>query len=155
MTFQIHPLDPAPFADLFDLSDEELASRDAVRMISDKPVGFPCRVSLEDAAPGEELILCNYAHQEEATPYAASHAIFVKRGAEPATPAPGETPEVLRRRVLSVRAFDADHMMIAGDVAAGDDLGDRLDAAFADAAVEYVHIHFAGRGCFAAKATRA
>lgn len=45
--------------------------------------------------------------------------------------------------------------MIDGDVASGDLLANRLNAMFADEAVTYVHIPFAGRGCFAAKATRA
>lgn len=155
MTFQIHPLDPAPFASMFALSDEELASRGARRVVADAPYRFPCRVSLEDAAPGEELILCNHAHQAETTPFAASHAIFVKKDAEKRTPAPGAAPEVLTRRVLSIRAFDAEHMMVAGEVAEGAALEDRLTALFDDEAVDYVHIHFAGRGCFGALATRA
>ena len=155
MSFQIQPLDPAPFFALFDLSDEELARRGAKRVTADAPNRYPCRVELADAAPGEELILCNYAHQAEETPYAASHAIFVKQGAAAFTPEIDEVPEVLERRTLSLRGFDRDHMMATGEVVEGPDLSERLAALFEDEAIDYAHIHFAGRGCFAARVSRA
>src|SRR5437868_2471411 len=106
MTFQITALPAEPFAALFDLSDEALAERLAVRVIADAKPGYPCRVSLADAEPGEELILVNHQHQPSATPYQAAHAVFVRKGARQAQPEAGEVPEQLSSRMLSLRAFD-------------------------------------------------
>lgn len=155
MTFRITALDYAPFAPLFTLSDAELASRGARRVVADTSTGFPCRVSLEDAAVGETLILANHRHLDGDTPYAASHAVFVRAGARPATPVPGEIPAVLRRRLLSVRAYDADRMMIDADVVPGESVAPALAALFARPETAFVHIHNARPGCFAAAAVRA
>src|SRR3546814_6946529 len=57
MTYAITGLSPEPFAPLFEMSDAELAARGARRVTADADRGFPCRISLEDARAGEELIL--------------------------------------------------------------------------------------------------
>ena len=155
MTFQITALDPTPFAPLFPLSDAELAARGARRVVADSHPGFPCRVSLEDAAIGETLILANHAHLVGNTPYAATHTIYVREHAVRATPAPGEVPEVLRRRLLSVRAYDAAAMMVDAEVLEGEGLAPHLEALFACPDVAFVHLHNARPGCFAAAVTRA
>ncbi len=154
MTFRIHALPAEDFADLHRLSDAELASRNARRITADASPGYPCRVSLADAEPGETLILLNHVSMPAETPFRASHAIFVRENAETATPEPGTVPEVLARRLLSIRAFGADHMMKNADVVDGADLGPALDAIFADPKIAEVHIHNAKLGCFAARATR-
>jgi len=155
MTFQIHALPPDDFAVLFALSDTQLADIGALRVVADAPGAFPCRVSLADADVGDELVLTNFSHLDERSPYRASHAIYVRKGVAQATPIPGEVPAVLAARLLSVRAFGRDHMMTTADVVDGCDLADSLRGVFADPAVDYVHIHNAKQGCFAAKATRA
>ncbi len=155
MTFQIAGLDPAPFAPLFALSDAELAERGAVRRVADRKPGFPCRVSLADAEPGETLILLNHEHLPVDSPYRATHAIYVREGVEVAHPAPGEVPEVLRLRLLSVRAFDTAGMMVDADVADGHVIEPVIDRMFADPAVAYIHLHNAKPGCFAAQVNRA
>ncbi len=155
MTFQIHALDYAPFARYFALDDAELASLGARRMTATESPGFPCRVSLADADRGDTLMLLNYAHLPETSPYRASHAIFVRENATPARPAPGEVPDALARRLLSVRGYGADHFMREADVVEGAALGEALERLFADAETVYVHIHNVRQGCFAAKATRA
>lgn len=155
MTFRITALDAADFAPLFELSDTELAARGGRRVIADTSPGFPCRVSLEDAEPGETLILVNHESLAANSPYRARHAVFVRARARQATPAPGEVPLVLRRRLLSVRGFDADAMMIDADVIDGETLGDHLAALFARPEIAFVHIHNAKPGCFAAAAVRA
>lgn len=154
MSFRIHALPAEPFAPLFALSDAELTARGIRRVTATSEPGFPCRVSLEDARIGEELLLLNHAHLEGDTPYAARHAIFVRRGVARARPAMGEVPPVLRHRLLSVRAYDGARMMVEADVVDGVELAERLDAMLAGAAVEMVHIHNAKQGCFAAMATR-
>ncbi|MEM7711850.1 MAG: DUF1203 domain-containing protein [Pseudomonadota bacterium] len=154
MTFQIHPLSADPFTPLFDLTDDDLAARGARRMVADSHPGFPCRVTLADAPVGEEVILANHVHQPANSPYRASHAVYVRRSARPSRPAPGAVPEVLSRRTLAVRGFDAAAMMRRAEIVEGADLSAALDAMLADEEIADVHIHFAARGCFAARATR-
>jgi hypothetical protein len=150
MNFQIQALPAARFQPLFGQPDTFLAAQGVVRVTATKSPGFPCRVSLMDATEGETLLLLNYEHQSAPTPYRASHAIFVREGAIEATPAPGDIPEVLRRRFLSVRAFDASHMMLDADVTEGTTLEPLIARMFADRAVAYLHLHNAKPGCYAA-----
>ena len=110
MSFRIRGLSAEPFADLFALSDEELKTRGAVRQIADS--NYPCRVSLTDAQPGDELLLVNYEHHPVGSPYRMRFAIFVRHGEEQYD-AVDQMPEQLRGRMLAVRAFDADGMMVA------------------------------------------
>lgn len=154
MSFVIQGLDPAPFRHLYGLSDAELAREGVIRMRADAKPGFPCRVTLEDAEPGEDLLLLNYEHLPVATPYRSRHAIFVRDGAAEAARYEDEVPEQLSRRLLSVRAFDADGMMTDADVFEGADLAGRIGTFFADPAVAYLHVHNAKRGCFAARVDR-
>ena len=155
MTFQIHALPKTPFEALFELTDAELQERGMLRVIAMSDPGYPCRVSLQDAKVGEELILLNYRHLDGNTPYSASHAIYVRKDAQQARPLPGQIPEVLSRRLLSVRGFDRQKMMVEADAVDGKDLGAALDALFANIDVDLVHVHNAKQGCFAAMVTRA
>lgn len=113
MDFRIQGLSPEPFLSLYGLSDEELASRSAKRYIANAKSGFPDRIEMRDAEPGERLILVNYVHQPAATPYRASHAVFVLEGAEKTYDTVNEVPEVLRRRLISIRAFDLKNKALA------------------------------------------
>ena len=155
MTFRIQALDPAPFAPLFALSDAELATRHIVRRTATESPGFPCRVSLEDAEPGETLLLLPFEHLPVNSPYRSAHAIYVREAAVRAAPPPGEVPEVITRRLISIRAFDAAGMMTDADVIPGTTVGERLEAMFADPAVRHIDLHNAKPGCFAARAIRA
>ncbi|MEM9320414.1 MAG: DUF1203 domain-containing protein [Pseudomonadota bacterium] len=155
MSFQIHSLDPAPFAPLFDLSDGELAAKRARRVTAERPDAYPCRVSLTDAALGDTLILANFTHMDIASPYYASHAVYIRSGAERAMLEPGEVPEMLSRRLLSLRGFDRDGLIQAADLLQGEKLANRLADILADPAIEFVDMHIARPGCFAARATRA
>lgn len=154
MTFQINPLPKSDFDGLFDLTDEELSKRRAFRVTARTYPGYPCRISLADAEIGEDLILLNYQHLAGSSPYAASHAIYVRKDVQEAWPAPGEVPEVLSRRLLSVRGFDAQDLIAVADVIEGVDLKAKLDEMFADPAIVFVDVHNAMPGCFAARATR-
>jgi hypothetical protein len=155
MTFQIKALPLAPFAPLFAMSDEELRRHGAVRRVVDSKPGFPCRVSLEDAEIGERMLLVNFEHQGADSPYRSQHAVFVRENAVEAHPAPGEVPEVLRRRLLSVRAYDAQGMMVEADVVDGQQLEPVIDRMLANPNVDYLHLHNAKPGCFAARVDRA
>src|SRR5271155_6265308 len=122
MSFRITGLDPTPFRPLYGLPDEELARLGVKRATADAKPGFPDRVELRDADPGEKVLLLNYLHQPADTPYKASHAIFVREGAERPYEGRDETPESLRLRMLSLCAFDASGFMVDADLADGRDL---------------------------------
>jgi len=155
MSFRIHALAVTPFTALFDMSDSELANFKATRMVADAKPGFPCRVSLADAEVGEALILVNFEHQAGDSPYQSSHAIFVREQAEQAFPTVGEVPEALKIRLTSIRAFDSKHFMVAADVVDGALLAEAIPAMLANPEVDYLHLHNAKQGCFAARVTRA
>ena len=152
--FAIAGLDPAPFALLYGLSDAELAARNVVRMTADAKPGFPCRVTLADAEPGETLLLLNHEYQPAETPYRGRHAIFVREGAAAAALFVDAVPEQLATRLLSVRAFDGDDMMVDGEVIEGYLLAALIERGFADPALADLHVHNARRGCFAARVDR-
>ena len=155
MSFQILALPAEPFAPLFNLDAAGLAAIGARRTTAAEPDSAPCRVSLRDADPGEELILFNHAHlPTPGAPYRASGPIFVRVGAAQATLPRGEVPRMMDWRLLSARAYDADGMMADADVVEGADLASRLTAWLADQAIAEVHIHSARRGCYLAKAVR-
>src|SRR5215475_3519425 len=130
MDFRVSGLDGAEFAPLFGLSDEQLRERDIVRQVADKRPGFPCRVSLRDAEPGETLLLLNYEHLAVASPYRSRHAIFVREYAQEAHVAVNEVPALLRRRLLSLRAFDKNGMMLNADVVDGREIEDLIERMF-------------------------
>lgn len=155
MHFQISGLPLAPFAPLFTLSEAELAARNIVRRTADKKPGFPCRVSLRDAEPGERLLLLNYEHLPVTSPYRAQHAIFVLENAVEAHPAVDEIPEVLACRLLSLRAYDTQGMMRNADVIQGREMRPLIASMLANPAVDYIHVHNAKPGCYAARIDRA
>ena len=155
MSFRITGLSPEPFRPLFGLSDEELPAHGARRVVADEKPGFPDRVELRDAEPGERLLLVNYMHQAADNPYRASHAIYVRENAREAYDRIGEVPEALRLRLISLRAFDADDMMVDADAVDGRDLENAIERMFASPAVAYLQAHYAKRGCYAARIERA
>jgi hypothetical protein len=155
MDFRIVASPVESFAPLFGLPDAALAERGVRRVIADRQPGFPCRVSLRDAAPGESLLLLNHVHLPAAGPYRSSHAIYVREHAVECKPGVNEIPAVLATRLLSVRAFDAAGMMVEADVCAGVDAAALVGRYLDDARVALVHLHNARPGCYAAQAVRA
>jgi hypothetical protein len=155
MNFQITGLPLSQFAPLFSLTDQELAQRDAVRVVSDGRSGYPCRVSLQDTQAGESLILVNYEHLAVASPYRSRHAVYVREAATEAELDVNEVPALFRSRLLSLRAFDGKGMMKAADVAPGTAIENLIEELFADNATEYLHVHYAKPGCYAARVDRA
>ena len=108
MTFRIRGLEAGQFSHLFALSDAALAEQGAVRKIADAP--SPCRISLTDATPGDEVLLVNYEHHAVESPYRMRFAIYVREG-EQTFDAVDVVPDQLRRRTLAVRGFDDKAMM--------------------------------------------
>ncbi len=155
MPFQIHSLKSNQFDHYFDMSEKELAKANAVLETVTENPGYPCRVSLADAEVGETILLVNYNHLPEASPYQASHAIYVRKNTPSVELGPDNIPSVISSRLISVRAFDSTHMMRTADVVDGENLKGCLDNMFSDTMISYIHLHNAKQGCFAAKVTRA
>jgi hypothetical protein len=154
MSYRCHGLSAAPFSHLFALPDAALAEQGIVRMIATDD-GFPCRVTLDHAAIGETVLLLNYTHQPAATPYHASGPIFVREAVTTTFDKIDEVPAPLAVRVLSVRAYDANDMMIDADVCEGRDVESYFARFFAQPEAAYLHVHYARRGCFACRVDRA
>lgn len=155
MSFRITGLPAEPFAPLFDLSDAELARHGAVRRIADgRNPGYPCRISLTDSRPGDELLLVNYEHHSVSSPYRMRFAVYVRRGEE-TYDALDAVPEQLRLRTLAVRAFDKDAMLVGWELADGGALEGTIERLFAGPGAAYLHVHFAAPGCYAARVERA
>ena len=153
MPFTVRGLSPEPFLPLYGLGDEALAAHRARRVVVGGP-GFPERIELRDAEVGETLLLVNFEHQPADTPYRSSHAIYVREGAT--EPWAGDRlPEVMRKRLLSLRGFSAEGMMVDADVVQGTAAEPLIERLFADERVAYIHAHYARPGCYAARIERA
>ena len=149
MPFRVEGLDVSRFEPLFALGEAELEARGMRRLIADARPGFPCRVSLEDAAPGERVLLLAYEHQPAHSPFRASGPIFVREMAHRSFDAVDRLPPVFATRLLSLRAYDAAGMMVDADVVEGRDAAVTIARLFARADTEYLHAHYAKRGCYA------
>ena len=147
-SFAVRPL-PAPLPSLSSLPAE------ARTIVVDEPDSYPCRRCLRDAAEGEAVVLLSYDPFVDGadTPYRQPGPIFVHAGACAYEPS-GEIPEQLTRRLLSIRSFGNDHLMLGGVVVQGAELEATVDGLLGDEAVSYLHVHNAGPGCFATRIDR-
>jgi len=93
------------------LTDAALHDLGARRMVADN-LRMPCRVSMDHAQVGDEVLLLNYPHQTANTPYRAAHAIFVRKCATEQFECVNQIPEILATRKLSIRTFDVEHMCV-------------------------------------------
>jgi len=155
LSFRITGLDPKLFQHLFGQPVDELRKLGVVRYFVDAKPGYPDRIEVRDAEPGESVLLLNYTHQPADNPYRSSHAIFVLEGASVAYDRIDDVPEVMRIRPMSLRAFDSDDLMVDADIVDGREIERFIDRFLADPRVAYVHAHYARRGCYAARVDRA
>lgn len=156
MTYAITGLPLDDFQPLFGLPEAELAKRNIVRMTADSAVGYPCRILLADAQPGDSLLLLNHEYQPARTPYQGRHAIFVNEAATAPATFIDEVPAVLSvRKAISIRAFDGSGMIVDADVVPGAQVEELILRLLENPQAAYLHAHNAGRGCFAARIDRA
>ena len=153
-SFRLVGLAAENFEPFFAMGDDELAALGARRVVADESPGFPCRVSLADAEVGDELLLLPFEHLSARSPYRASGPVFVRARARRAVLEPGVIPPYVTRRLMSVRAYDANDMMVAGEVCEGAGVHATLERLMADGAVAYIHLHNAKRGCFSCRVER-
>jgi hypothetical protein len=152
MDFRIVALESTALAAMHELDDLALRAAGARRLACDATPGMPCRVSLQDALPGESVLLINRCHLDVDTPYRATGPVYVREGAVRASPAPGEVPPMLRLRLLSLRAYDAKGYLRDADAVPGTALEPALRGLLAAPRIARVQIHFAKTGCFACEA---
>ena len=109
----------------------------------------PCRVCLRDAAVGEAVLLGSYHLPRPRGIYWTPSPIFVH--AAPCTPfaATGTIPEIVRSRLVSVRAYDAEDQCLydLGHAGDGEGIDAPLSRALADPRTSFVNIHTAKPGC--------
>jgi hypothetical protein len=153
MTYRIRGLDPALFAEQFALDDAALARRHARREVAGEGY-FPCRVTLEDAAPGEALLLTHYANHAVEGPYRNAFAIYVRADATEAADYVDSLPPVLRGRPIALRGYTAEGDLHRAALALADDVDEQLRTLLDDPAVAYIDAHNAMHGCFAARIER-
>ena len=146
--FVIKGLKKRQFNGIMKMSELELQQKHAKWLTVDNNPGFPCRVSLEDAEVGERVLALTYSHHAVESPYRASGPIFVRENAEDKTLAVNDVPNMLRHRLLSLRGYDVDNMMVEAEVTPGTELEAAIDRLFENKDVDYIHIHNANPGCF-------
>ena len=133
---------------LFDLSEKELKAMSAVKMFVDTKPGYPCRVSLEDAEIGEEIVLFPFQHHRTDSPYQSSGPIFVRKNAKSPKVGINVIPEMLVHRLLSLRVFDNKGMMIDAKTVEGKKLENEIVMIFNNSLAQYIHIHNSSPGCY-------
>ncbi|HEV2866235.1 MAG TPA: DUF1203 domain-containing protein [Allosphingosinicella sp.] len=152
MVYRVGGLAAEAFAPLFDMSEAELAARRARRTVAEGS-GYPCRISLEEAAPGEALILVNHVSQEAATPFRAAHAIYVRKDVARGS-FTDAVPAILATRTLGLRAFDREGMLRGALLAPPGEADARIRELFERPEVAEIHAHNAALGCFLARIER-
>jgi hypothetical protein len=110
---------------------------------------------MKDAELGQRMLLLNHVSQPANSPYRASHAVFIREGASQAYDAVNQVPEVMRIRLLSLRAFSEEGMLLDADVVDGQAIEPVITRLFANPEVSYIHVHNAKQGCYSGRIDRA
>ncbi|MBL0924743.1 MAG: DUF1203 domain-containing protein [Sphingomonadaceae bacterium] len=155
MSYRITGLQRDQFEDYFGMDDIVLAQHGAVRVTAEADRGWPCRISLEDAKAGEQLILLNHVSHEVATPYRSAYAIYLRENAGMTAEYIDEPPPVFEGRPIAFRAFDAGGMLRDAALALPGQADIKIRGLFDNADIAYIHAHNAAHGCFSAKVERA
>jgi hypothetical protein len=154
MTYRIAGLDPAQFAPLFAMTDDELAAHRARRVVADSDSGHPCRVSLEEARRGESLLLVHHVHHAVDAPYRSAFAVFVREEAIEPAEYRDACPPVFEGRTLSLRGFDAEGALAEARLAEPGAADETIRTLFANPDIAFINAHNAAAGCFAARIER-
>jgi len=155
INFQIKALPSEEFAELKGKNEQELVSAHAKWLTVDAEPGFPCRVSLMDAKIGERVLLLSYLYHNVKSAYKASGPIFIREHAIEGIWQVNEIPKMLRHRLQSIRAYDAENIMIGAETIHGEQLETAINNQFKNRDIDYIHIHNANPGCFNCSVHRA
>lgn len=154
MNFQITALDHTQFESMFRLSDEELLDIGGIKMNVDEKPGFPCRVSLEDANIGEEVILVPFEHHRTNSPYQAKGPIFIRKGLKQKKLEVNEIPKMLEHRLLSFRGYNNEGIMKSAKTGEGKETKKIIREIFENKEIQYIQIHNSSPGCFNCQVNR-
>ncbi len=154
--FVITALPAEPFKEYFHWPATKLSAQGMSLIQADAFPGYPCRVSLEDAQIGEDVLLVNYTHHQIDGAYRSNGPIFIRKDAFKAQLSPGEIPQIIKhRRNLSLRCYSGGGNMIDCRICHGDQVAPVLNELFEDQNIAYIHIHNAAPGCFNCEVKRA
>ena len=154
MTYRIEGLSSSAYSHLIGMSEGDLAAVHARRVSADSKPGFPCRVTLEDAEPGESLLLFNHVSHDVPTPFRSAYAIYVREDAGAPACYIDEPPPVFAGRALGFRGFDSAGMLRGALLAQPGEADSKIRALFERPEIATIHAHNAAAGCFAARIVR-
>ena len=118
---------------------------------------YPCRHCLEPVEDGRDVLLGSYHLERPHGAYWTPSPIFVHADQCARFEMAGALPDVLRRPLLSVRAYDgADQLLYElSDVAPGAEVDPLIERCLADDRSRFVNLHTARFGCFLCRVERA
>ena len=152
--FQIISIKKSAIDYLFRLSEKELKERGIAKIKVDEKPGYPCRVSLKDAAIGEEVFAFSYEHHQVQSPYQSSGPVFVRANAVDAKLDKNEIPLMLNHRLLSLRVYDKHALMVDARTVEGKQLETEIQTIFANNRAMYIQVHNASPGCYNCQVNR-
>ena len=145
LNFRIVPLS-TEIAEAARRSAEAGVSDHAV-VTADSPNGYPCRHCLRWARPGERMILFPFAAIATGRPYSESGPIFVHAERCERYAMTHEYPRGFREGRV-IRAYNAQHEIIAAQVANGEGPEPVIERFLQRPETAFVHVRSASRGCY-------
>ena len=129
----------------------------ALRRSISPGTGAPCRHCLQNIAKGEAALLGSYHLSGPTGIYWTPSPIFLHEQDCPAYTGENELAPIIRTSLVSVRAYDANQMVLydLGQVAEGPDADAPLARALADPRTSFINIHTAKPGCLLTRIERA
>ncbi|MCB1633725.1 MAG: DUF1203 domain-containing protein [Xanthomonadales bacterium] len=153
--FRVKGLDPRPYRHLYGQPEAMLADQGVHRITATEHGRYPDRASLQDAQPGQALLLLNHCHLERPSPYAATHAIYLREGECEVAQFLNRLPPAWQGRTLAIRAIDARQWIVQARLVEFDDASEAINELLTDPTVTHLHAHYPATGCLAARIERA
>lgn len=127
-----------------------------IRRVAATAGGAPCRHCLRDAQAGDMMLLGSYNLLAPLGIYWTPSPIFVHADACARYDAADDVPEIVRTRLVSVRAYDRDDQCLydLGQAVQGTAVDPFLTRAIGDARTKFVNIHTAKPGCLLCRMER-
>jgi hypothetical protein len=111
--------------------------------------GYPCRHCLRETRTGQKVLLGSYHLLRPRGIYWTPSPVFVHSASCIRYDRDNEIPEIVRNRLVSVRAYGADDMVIygLGDVGDGREVDGIVERCLSESRTAYVNVHTARPGC--------
>lgn len=138
MSYVIRTIDRSAIADLSAVT----------YLVADATPGYPCRRCLTEARVGDKLVLASADPFRTDSAYRCRSPIFLHVDDCPSADGSTTLPPIVFERSQSVRAYDADAMMLRATLVEGGELEDTINDLLAIHDVSYLHVHNALPGCF-------